>query len=91
LSPRLIEVPNPDPMLPTKLRRFADPIIQSQIDGVIDRMKPESTVAAVAHADGSGASLSLVYRAGRHLSVMAGAYKPWHGKLGAEGEIVWEG
>lgn len=90
MSPRLIEVPNPEG-LPTKLRRFSDPVIQSQIDGVIDRMKPDSKVAVVAHVDGTGtASLSIVGRVGSHLTVMAGAFKPWHGRLGAEGELVFE-
>lgn len=88
MSPRLIEVPNPEPLLPTKLRKFADPVIQSQIDGVIDRMT--GTVAVVAHADGAGASLSIVGKVGTHVTVIAGAYKPWGGKLGAEAQIVFE-
>jgi hypothetical protein len=87
VNPRLIEVPNPDGM-PTPLRRFADQTIQSQIDGVLDRMA--GTVAAVAHVDGSGYSLSVVVKVGNQISVMAGAYQPWGGRLGAEAEIVFQ-
>jgi hypothetical protein len=88
MSPRLIEIPNPDGGAP--LRRFSDPIIQAQIDRAMADIKPESRVGAVVHADGDALAVSVVGRLGRHTTVMAGAFKPWHGPARAEGKLVFE-
>lgn len=88
MNPRLFEVPNPDGG--PGLRRFSDPAIQAQIDRAMADLKPESKVGVVAHADGSGLSLSVVGRVGGHFTVVAGAFKPWHGPAVAEGKVIFQ-
>ena len=40
----------------------------------------------IAHADGDGASLTVVAKMGEHWSIVAPCYRSWDGKL--EGEVA---
>jgi hypothetical protein len=71
------------------IRTFSDANIQKAIDQALTKLPSGHTVAAVAHADLNGASVSLVVKLGDKWSVMAGAYQPYKGKLSAEAEVIW--
>jgi len=71
------------------IRRFDDPNIQSAIDRALKALPSDRKVAAVAHANLTGVSLSLVTRLGGDWSVAASCYKPYAGKLVAAAEVVW--
>lgn len=72
-----------------EIRKFSDAALQAQIDKVLAQLPPDRKLAAVAHADGDGVSLSLVAKLGDEWSIAAAAYKPYNGKLSAEAEVVW--
>ncbi len=74
---------------PLPVRRFTDETIQRAIDSATSRLSGDTRGASVAHVDGNGASLSIVGKVGDHWSVAAAAYKPYHGKLSAEAEVVY--
>lgn len=79
-------LPTPDSR---PIRKFADSGVQAAIDAAIATLPPGAHVAAVAHAYGDGAAVSIVARVGAHWSVAAAAYKPWHGPLEAEAAVRW--
>lgn len=70
-----------------EVRKFSDAAIQSAIDGALSGLPPDKTVAVVAYADGSGASLAVVGRIGDLWSVTAAVAKPFGGRLTAAAEI----
>jgi hypothetical protein len=79
-----------DPLLVQQgaLRRFADANIQSTIDKVLAEQPSGARGAVIAHADGSGLSLSTVVgRTGAGWSVVAVVRKPWKGKVEAEAAL----
>lgn len=88
MDPRLFEVPNPDGG--PSLRKFSDPAIQAQIEKAMATLDAESRVGVVVHADGTGLALSAVGKVGAHVTVIAGAFKPWHGPAVAEGQLVFQ-
>lgn len=71
-----------------KVRVFADDGLQAAIDRAIARSDAKHG-AVVAHADGKGASLSIVARKGDHWTVAAAAFKPYNGKLTYGAEVVY--
>ena len=71
------------------IRRFDDAKIQASIDRALSQLPADRKLAVVAHADLTGASLSLVTRLGSTWSVAAGCYKPYSGALKAEAEVRW--
>ena len=71
-----------------KVRVFADEGLQAAIDRAVARSDAKHG-AVVAHADGSGASLSIVAKKGDHWTVTAAAFKPYNGKLTYGAEVVY--
>jgi hypothetical protein len=71
------------------IRRFDDEHIQAAIDRALAGLPADKKIAAVAHADLNGISLSIVTRLGADWSVAAACYKPYSGKLSAEAEVRW--
>ncbi len=71
------------------IRRFDNGGLQRAIDRAIKAKAADHKVAAVAHADMEGASVSLLVKLGDAWSISAGAYKPWNGSLTAEAQVVW--
>jgi hypothetical protein len=76
-----------------EIRRFSDNALQAQIDRVLAQVPANKPIAVVAHADRrdgeTSASLTAMIRLGDEWSILAAAYKPYKGKLGAEAELVW--
>ena len=71
------------------VRKFSDENLQAAIDRAVERAGSKHG-AVVAHIDdGKNVSLSVVGRVGDHWTVTAAAFKPWHGKLSAEAEVVY--
>ncbi len=71
------------------IRRFNDGGLQRAIDRALKAKAADKKVAAVAHADLEGASVSLLVKLGDTWSISAGAYKPWNGSPTAEATVVW--
>jgi hypothetical protein len=71
------------------LRRFEDPILQTAVENALAHLPEGKHVATVAHASLTGVSLSVVARIDKGWSVCASAFKPWHGQMVAEAEVVW--
>jgi len=71
------------------IRMFSDASIQEAIDRALAIKPPDGQVAAVAHVDGTGASVSLVVKVKDQWSVAAAAYKAYNQPLAFGGEIIW--
>ena len=83
VPPKVIELPN-------KVRVFSDAKIQNAVAGVLANLTPDKHVAAVAHADGDGFSVSIAARTSDgKWTIMAGAYKPYSGSITAEAAVIW--
>jgi predicted alpha/beta hydrolase family esterase len=77
--------------LPTAIvtvKRFDDPALQAAIERAMAQLSADKRGAFVAHADGSGASVSAVERIGSHVSIEGALLYPWRGKLEGEAELV---
>lgn len=88
MDPRLHEIPAYVYGTPSPLRRFNDLGIQAQIDRAVAQAGDFEHIAAVAHYDIDGKTLttSLVARAGAHFTVAAACLKApgsgWQGEVG---------
>lgn len=72
------------------IRKFSDENIQAAIERAVERAGSKHG-AVVAHIDDEkNVSLSVVGRVGGHWSVAAAAFKPYHGKLSAAAEVVFD-
>jgi len=79
----------PDLLKTHDIRKFTDARIQAAVEDALQFVDADTPVAAVAHATTEGVKLSLAYRAGKDWTIMAAAYKDWHGDMGAEAKVVW--
>ena len=71
------------------IRRFDDANIQKAVDRALAELPSDRKFAVVAHADLTGASMSIVTRLGSDWSVAASCYKPYAGPLAAEAVVRW--
>jgi hypothetical protein len=77
-----------------EVRRFADSNLQAAIDRALAAVPADQSGAVVAHADGTGASLSVFARLpGNHWSIAAAAFRSWEGDLKGEVDVrfTWGG
>lgn len=72
-----------------EVRKFSGDKLQAAIENALAKLPADQKLAAVAHVDGSGASLSLVAKIGKQWSVAAACYKPYGKPLAYEAEVVW--
>lgn len=70
-----------------EIRKFSNAKLQEACDRVLAAAPAGTAGAVVAHADLEGASLSVFGRVGDHWTLVAAAYKPYHGELSAEAEM----
>lgn len=85
MDSRLIEIPAYAIGNQTPIRRFADSQLQESIDRAVSGLGDKHGTV-IAHADGDGASLTVVAKMGEHWSIVAPCYRSWDGKL--EGEVA---
>lgn len=71
------------------IRRFLNSDIQKTIDDAMAQLPADKRIAAIAHADLDGASVSIVARLGVQWTVAAGAFKKYKGAMGAEAIVRW--
>jgi hypothetical protein len=72
-----------------RIQKFSDASIQRAIDDALTHVSKDKPVAVVAHATMQGVKLTAVARIGDDWTIMAAAFKDWHGGMGAEAKVVW--
>ena len=70
-----------------EIRKFGDAQINAWIDKALLQVPEDKTGMVVAHATQDGAALSVVGRIGDGWTVVAAAYKPFHGPLELEAAV----
>lgn len=76
--------------MPLTLRQsFSDTAIQAAIDRAAEKIPSGQNKAVVAHADGDGASVSVIVRADDHWTIEAACVKPWHGPLEYGADVIY--
>ncbi len=81
----------PTPVVNNNVRMFSDDSIQKAVsDAISNTQLPAGTKGAVvAHITMEGAKLSAIANLNGNWSVVAEAYKPYHGKLEAGAKVVF--
>lgn len=92
MDPRLCEIPPYSIGNSTPIRRFNDLQIQASIERAVRDAEASGKfkhVAAVAHydIDGKSLTLSVVAKAGEHVTIVAAAYKPYNGPWEGEAAV----
>ena len=68
---------------------FSDASLQGAIDEAVKKIPDGKNSAIVAHADGDGASVSVVVRAGDHWTIDAACIKPWQGPVTYGADVIY--
>jgi hypothetical protein len=69
------------------IRVFADANLQASVERVLAALPDDATGAVVAHADLSGATVSIVGKVGTNWTVVASGYRAWTGELKGEADV----
>lgn len=67
---------------------FSDAALQAAVDRAAALVPEGQSSAVVAHADLTGASLSVLVKLDDHWSVQAAAVTKWNGPLSAEADLI---
>ena len=75
-------------------RYFTDDKLQAAIEDAFQHIDADTPIAVVAHGQyvGGGAAiahLSAAARLGDDVTIVAAAFKEWHGDVGAGLKVVW--